>query len=231
MKLRTIALAGVLGVAGLGLVGTGAHAVFTQNTVSAQTITAGNLSVVLSVTDPTATGSGTPNLTLGSLGPTGSSFMTTPELITITNNGTIAATAVALQLSDQNTNTTLQGETWACLYSDGSSGGGGGVFFNEPLTTVEGYGEAAIGHLTLAPGATDSYTVVYYAGPTENTGCGPAYSGYQAVPYGGYPGAYYSAVSYAGATPALGLNPAATSLAPAAEGGSVTPKVTVSYTG
>jgi hypothetical protein len=155
--------------------------------------------------------------------------MTTPELITITNNGNIPATEVALQLSDQNTNTTLRGETWACLYSDGSSGGG--VFFNEPLPTVEGYGQAAIGHLTLAPGATDTYTVVYYAGPTENTGCGPASSGYQAVAYGGYPGAYYSAASYAGATPALGLNPAATSLAPAAEGGTVTPKVTVSYTG
>jgi predicted ribosomally synthesized peptide with SipW-like signal peptide len=229
MKLRTIAMAGVLGVAGLGLVGTGAHAVFTATTSSAQTITAGNLSVVLSVTDPAATGNGTPNLTLGPLGPTGSSFMTTPELITITNNGNIPATEVALQLSDQNTNTTLQGETWACLYSDGS--GGGGVFFNEPLPTVEGYGQAAIGHLTLAPGATDTYTVVYYAGPTEATGCGTAYSGYQAVAYGGYPGAYYSAESYTGAAPALGLNPAVTSLAPAAEGGSVTPKVTVSYTG
>ena len=230
MKLRTIAMAGVMGVAGLGLIGSGADAVFTAQTTSHQSITAGNLRVVLSATeDPKATGNGTPDLTLGSLGPTGSSFMTTPELITITNTGDIPATEVALKLSDTNNNATLQGDMWACLYSDGSSGGG--VFFNEPLTIVEGYGQAAIGHLVLAPGATDTYTVVYYAGPTEATGCGGAYSGYKAVPYGGYPGAYYSAVTYAGPAPVLGPNPAAASLANGAENGYVTPIVTVSYTG
>jgi len=230
MKLRTIAMAGVLGIAGLGLIGSGADAVFTAQTTSHQTITAGNLSVVLSATeDPNATGNGTPNLTPGSRGPTLSSFMTAPELITITNNGNIPATEVALKLSDTNNNATLQGEMWACLYSDGSSGGG--VFLNEPLTTVEGYGQAAIGHLVLAPGATDTYTVVYYAGPTEATGCGGVYTGYQAVPYGGYPGAYYSAITYTGPAPVFGPNPAAASLTNLAENGSVTPIVTVSYTG
>ena len=98
------------------------------------------------------------------MGPTSSSFMTAPTLITITNNGTLVASAVALQLSDQNNNTSLEGETWACLYSNGS------IFVNEPLTTVKGYGQVAIGNPTLAPGATDSYTVVYYAGSRQNTG-------------------------------------------------------------
>ncbi len=230
MKLRTIGLAGVMSVAGLGLIGAGAHASFTTQTTSKQTISTGKLSVVLSVTgDPAATGNGTPNLTLGPLVSAGSSFMTAPELITITNNGTVPATEVALQLSDTNNNATLKTELWTCLYSDGSSGGG--VFFNEPLTTVEGYGQAAIGHLTLAPGATDSYTVVYYAGPTENTGCGTAYTGWQNIPYGGYPGAYYHAIAYAGAAPTLGANSAALALTNGAENATITPMVTVSYTG
>jgi hypothetical protein len=227
MRLRTIAMAGAMSIAGLSLIGAGAHAEFTTSTTSHQKITAGELKVVLS--SPGARGNGTRNLTLAPLGPTRSSFMTTPELITITNEGNIPATEVALRLTDHHNNTTLKREMWACLYSDGSSGGG--VFFNEPLTMVEKYGQAAIGHLSLAPHATDTYTVVYYAGPTENTGCGTAFSGYKAVPYGGYPGAYYSAEPYSGAVPTLGANPAAASLSNGAENGYVTPMVTVSYTG
>jgi len=173
-------------------------------------ITPQTLSVVLSANG--ANGNGTPNITLGSLGPTGSSFATAPDLITITNNGTMTATEVALKLSDYNNNSTLEHETWVCLYSDG------GVFFNEPLTTVEGYGQTAIGHLALAPGATDTYTVVYYAGSAETTGCGHAFSGFSAVPYDGYPGQYDATEPY----PAGTTNSAALSLTNPAEGGKIT---------
>ncbi len=41
MKLRSVALVGVVCLAGLGLVGVGAHAAFTTSTTSGQTITAG----------------------------------------------------------------------------------------------------------------------------------------------------------------------------------------------
>ena len=41
MKLRSVALVGVMSLAVLGLIGTGAHAVFTTSTTSSQTITAG----------------------------------------------------------------------------------------------------------------------------------------------------------------------------------------------
>jgi hypothetical protein len=147
--------------------------------------------------------------------------MTMPELITITNNGAMVATAIALQLTDQHNNSVLAGETWACLYSNGS------VLFNEPLITVEGYGHAAIGHLTLAPGATDTYTVVYYAGSTEDTGCSKAFTGYLAGPYDGYSGQYNASESYRTGT----TNPAAASLTNGAEGGTLAPTVTVTYTG
>jgi hypothetical protein len=177
------------------------------------------LSVVLSASG--ASGNGTPNIVLSSMRPVGSSFMSPPTLITITNNGTMTATEVALQLSDHHINTTFEDETWVCLYRDGS------VFFNEPLTIVEGYGQSAIGHLNLAPGATDSYIAVYYAGPTEATGCGGTFTGFSAVPYDGYPGQYNSTKPYVGGSD----NPSAPSLTNPAEGGSITPTVTVTYQG
>jgi hypothetical protein len=147
--------------------------------------------------------------------------MTPPTLITITNNGTMKASEVALQLSDQGNNTVLEHETWLCLYSNGN------IFANEPLSTVKSYGQTAIGNLTLAPGATDSYTVVYYAGTTENTGCGAAYSGYSATPYNGYSGQYNATEPY----PAGTTNSAALSLTNPVEGESITPTVTVNYVG
>ena len=177
------------------------------------------LSVVLSASG--ASGNDTPNIVLGYLEPVDSSFMSPPTLITITNNGTMTATEVALQLSDHHTNSTFENETWACLYRDG------GVVFNEPLTIAEGYGQSAIGHLNLLPGATDSFTAVYYAGPKEATGCGGAYSGFNAVPYDGYPGQYSATKQYLGGS----VNPAALSLTNPAEGGTITPTVTVSFQG
>ena len=42
MKLRSVALIGVVSLAVLGLIGVGAHAVFTTSTTSGQSITAGN---------------------------------------------------------------------------------------------------------------------------------------------------------------------------------------------
>ena len=206
-------------IAGVAMATAGAYAVCSPRAEASQHITAQNLSVVLSANG--ATRNGTPNITLGASGPTSSSFMTMPELITITNNGTMVATAVALQLTDHNNNSVLAGETWACLYGKDS------VLFNEPLITVEGYGHAAIGHLTLAPGATDTYTVVYYAGSTEGTGCGKAFTGYLAGPYEGFSGQYSASGSYRTGT----TNPAAASLTNGAEGGTLAPTVTVTYTG
>ena len=49
MKLRTVPMVVVvMSIVGLDLIGVGAHATFTQNTTSAQTITAGTWGVTLS---------------------------------------------------------------------------------------------------------------------------------------------------------------------------------------
>ena len=203
-------------IASLFVIGSVAYAC-NSSAGGSERIDSSHLSVVLSASG--ASGNGSPNIVLKSLGPSGSSFMSAPTLITITNNGTTTASEVALQLSDHHTNTTFENETWACFYSVG------GVFFNEPLTIAEGYGQSAIGHLSLAPGATDSYTAVFYAGPNEVTGCGGTYSGFSGVPYDGYPGEYSATKPYLGGS----ANPAAPSLTNPAEGGTITPTVMVTY--
>lgn len=215
MKLRTIAILGALGVAAIALIGAGAAATFTSNTTSQQQITAGTMNVVLSATGAKA-GNNTPNLTLADVGPVGSTFSTTPTLVTITNKGNIPVTEVTLKLTDTNNNSTLRSEVWACFYSDAE------VLFNEPLTTVEGYGAAQVAG-NIAPGATDTYTVIFYAGQVDN-GCGAAFTGFSS-------GAYTTYESYSGSAPVLGSNSGAASLTNPAEGGVITPMLTLGYQG
>ena len=179
--------------------------------------------MVLSTSDPRARGNGTPNLTLGSDGPVGSSFSTIPEPITVTNKGSVTVTEFALRLTDEHTNSTFEREVWACFYSEGR------LYFNEPLTTVESYGWVAFPDLTIAPRGTETYTAVFYVGPRENTGCGSPYTGYRAPAFGDFTGVYLSTLDYSGPAPSRGPNPEAASLSNPAEGGTVTPKVTITY--
>jgi ABC-type antimicrobial peptide transport system permease subunit len=215
MKLRTIVVVGGLGVAAIALIGAGAAATFTQNTTSAQKITAGTMNVVLSA--PGAQGNNTPNINLADVGPVPSTFSTGPTVITITNNGNIPVNEIALQMGDSNTNSTLQSEAWACFYSDGE------ILVNEPLTTVEGYGAATVAGLVAASGGTDTYTLVIYAGSVD-TGCGTPFTGFSG-------GAYTTFRGYTGSAPAFGANPSSPSLTNPAQGGTLTPSTTLTYVG
>jgi predicted ribosomally synthesized peptide with SipW-like signal peptide len=225
MKLKAVALTGVMSLAGLGLVGAGAHAVFTATTTSAQTITTGTLSLVLQATNPLGgdvDGYGTNSITFKPQAPVASSFVTAPQLITIYNNGNVTATEISMKLTDPYDSTNvasaaLDNQTWVCMYSDNE------LAFNEPMTTVEGYGSVVIGAQTIAPQATDTYTVVFYAGSADG-GCGPTFTGISGD-------TYTSFEAYTPPNPALGTNPdpLALPLTSAAEGGTITPTFTVSY--
>jgi predicted ribosomally synthesized peptide with SipW-like signal peptide len=224
---KNLAMTGALSFAGFGLVGVGAHAVFTQSTSSQQQITAGTMNVVLSSSG--ASGNGTANITLASAGPETSSFMTKYDVL-ITNNGNIPVHEIAYTLSDVGT-AALESQVWACLYSNGP--GNQYIYFNEPLTTALSYGESAAAWTLAASGGTDQYSLVIYAGGVD-TGCGGAYTGWSASPYTGpdgivIPHSFTSGEPFVGPAPTFGANPAALSLDNSAQGGVITPTMTVNF--
>jgi hypothetical protein len=213
LKVRNIALTGVVSVAGLGLIGAGAHAVFTTSTSSAQTITAGTLSVAVSSPGGTCTtldAYGSCNaISLTSAGPEASTFDSGPVTVTVTNEGTVSASEISVAFGDtvgNSAGTAMAAETYACITSDGS------VLENGLVSTIAGYGFAPYPLPNgTAPHNTDMYTVEYYAGAAA-TLCGA-----------GGPGAPVLV------TPAA--NPAAGTLGldNAAQGGVITPSVTLQY--
>jgi predicted ribosomally synthesized peptide with SipW-like signal peptide len=230
MNLRTVAFTGLASAAGLGLIGVGAHAEFTNSTSSQQSITAGTPAVYLSSPDSPGCTSATDECTslpLPAIGPVGSTFDTTPSNITITNAGNIPVTEGGFQLSAVTNGPAgnyLRDESYVCIASDPGSGGSGAngetVVANGPLDTglnlspsVNLYGP------TLAPGATDEYNLDFYAGQNSTT-CGATWSD------GPHTAAAWSGATYPTINP--WVTPA--SLDNNAEGGSVTVTVTTSFT-
>lgn len=205
MNIRKLAIMGVSGAAGLGLIGVGSHAAFTQNTASDQQVTAGTMKVVLS--QGPATNASNATLNLPAAGPESSSFQTGDTLLTITNQGNVAINAIENTINDTagltGANQALHNEVFVCEASDG------GVIYNGPLSAAPINIPVAGG---IAPnGGTDTYSVNIYAGTDQATACGANTTG-QATP----------------ASPAP--NPAASSLNNDAEGGVIDPSVTLSYT-
>jgi hypothetical protein len=233
---RPLALAiGGAGIAGLALIGVGAGATFTDSTASHQTITAGHLNVVVSSADssvcPTAA-SGCKELTLAPVGPVGSSFETPATIVTATNVGDIPATFDAIQMTETDNGTNesaaLKNQMNVCIMSHDPSGTW--VEGNGPLATALALNPTVKENgVVLAPGASFTYAVSFYAGQNSRAytgdtdglasqGCGQITSSgpNTTAAWDAYDGGTYH-------TPA--------SLTNAAEGGSVTPTLNFSFTG
>jgi predicted ribosomally synthesized peptide with SipW-like signal peptide len=196
---RTLLVSSVIAVAGLGLIGLGSNATFTQDTISSQQITAGTMKVVIFEAPATDGGA---TLTLAAVGPTNSTFTSGDHKVFIKNTGTIAVqeiTSTPGVVASGAANTALAAQVYLCEVSSGQ------VIYNGPLALA---GPQAING-SLAVSAMDDYTVNYYAG-TMPTACG--------------------AVTAVGATAVPG-NSVAPSLLNTAQGGVITPTMTVSYTG
>jgi hypothetical protein len=108
------------------------------------------------------------SITLPAVGPEGSTFLSTPILITVYNASSYPVFYTGLQFTDSSNNGIpgeyLADEMSTCLYSDGF------VTYNGTLPAAEALGNM-LGGGEIGAGSTDTYTVVFYAG-TENTGCG-----------------------------------------------------------
>jgi predicted ribosomally synthesized peptide with SipW-like signal peptide len=199
-SIRNLAMTGALSVAGLGLVGMGAHAVFTAQTTSSQQFTTGGMNVTLSTTGAGAVGNNTNALTLAPVGPTGSSFTTGDQVVTITNNSNIPVNITSVATSSTYATSALATELYICEVDPW-----GYVDYNGPLSgaTSVPYGPGN----PIAPLGTEPTIMNVYAG-NETTACGAVtHVGYQAV---------------------AGIS-TAPSLSNGAEGQSITVTVTVGY--
>ena len=193
MKLRTVPLMGVMAIAGLGLIGIGAHATFMTSTSSGQTITAGTY-------DPTLVGScingstcpidpnssvlfslsadGT-TLTFTPYTSSTSSFTTGDQEVTATNTGNLPVSDPTWVIGSS-VGPELKSEAYVCATSTGiGTVDANTVLYNGPLSGFTGTSyslsndvlSASGTNPTTTSGSTDNFVVDVYAG-SEPTLCG-----------------------------------------------------------
>jgi hypothetical protein len=216
MSRLSLLAAGALGIVSLSLVGSGAYAWSSTSHHHHPQGSVGN--VVLSAAN--ATGNDTRSVTLGAVGPVGSSFTSGLTPVTITNAGTAPAALLTLGVTGGATTPAFGAQTWACVVLEGRE------LANQPLDVVEGYGPARVPWLTIAPQGTATFAVVLYAGASEATGCGAAMSDFHAGHWGS---SQHKGYGYGVAYPSGATNPAASSLNNSAEGGMLQLTVTTTY--
>jgi hypothetical protein len=167
-----------MSIAGLGLIGAGAHAVFTTTTASSQTINAGVPGVALYAAGATntctsyATAVAYP-LTCNSItlpAQTVGSTFDANSTVNVVNVGTIPVTLVSFTVSDTPAvGYDLQSNLGLCI------GGvyGLGYYGTGYLTNAESANPLSVGSpVTLPVGGTTSYQVDLYAGEASTQGCG-----------------------------------------------------------
>ena len=105
---RKFLAAGAAGVAALALIGAGASATFTDSVAATQAINVGTLSLnIRPVADNSATQVSEKALTLNPIGPTASSFSTSPVAFRVNNTGDITAKTYQLGLTQTNNDPSL----------------------------------------------------------------------------------------------------------------------------
>lgn len=174
MKLKTVAMTGVLSLAGLGLIGAGAHAAFTSSPTSAQSLTASSISVVTWSANDTSTppcqteaeaiSNDCTSVTL----PTEtvlSTFDTTPQTVYVYNDSSVNVYETNFAMTLGYNNLTFVEEAGLCSYSDGT------VLYNGLISGAQGSTLYNPGDEVVSPDTTDSYVMEFYAGEPSVT-CG-----------------------------------------------------------
>lgn len=182
---RSIAITSALGVAGLGMVSAGAHAVFTTQGTSTQTITAGTPSVAMTGSTGsscTLVSQACKKVTLPGVGPTDWTFLAGPFTATVTNTGIFTLSDLKLVASVTDPNSYLAHDTWICLGTEGiGTGGTFSQYFWGSLSNLNGqaftehYGDTlttAGTTPTSTSAPTDNWVIYYAAGPSHSTPCG-----------------------------------------------------------
>jgi hypothetical protein len=207
LSFKSVAAAGAFSVAGLGLIGMGTHATFSVDPSANQVISSGTLNVVASSpSDPTCLTSAAncANITLTSSDNNGSSFTTGPEELILTNVGTLPAFYTTLGIADAWTTNSLYNESYLCLTDSNNN-----VLYNGPISGATSL--SFHDSIPTDPGAGNYLEdlVTIYAG-SGSSQCG--------------------AVTKPFAAGVTGANPAAPSLTNDAEGQSIDPTFTFTFT-
>ena len=190
MKLRTVPLVGAMCIVSLGLIGLGAHATFTANTSSGQTITVG-------ISDPTlagscVSGSNCPTasnvlftlspdgtiLTFAPIAPATSSFTSGDEEVTATNSGNLPLSNPTWVVNGTG-GSDLASQAHVCATSTGiGTDDANIVLYYGPLSGFTGTTYSLSGDIlspsgppTSTSGRTDNLVVDVFAG-SEPTLCG-----------------------------------------------------------
>jgi len=218
---RKVLTAGAVCVAALALIGTGAGATFSDAVHANRTITAGTMNVQISDGGGGTVSADGKSVTLSPVGPTGSTFESEHQIVTIKNYGNIPVTSDAIQMTESHVgtanNNALLAQTYVCIQSTDYSGGPW-TEGNGPLATAVALTPTVKQNaVVLQPGDTITFSVDFYAGQ-DSTHCKPIYSDgpHTAATWFQYDGGPYH-------TPA--------SLTDAAQGGVITPTLTFSFTG
>ncbi|HEV7148836.1 MAG TPA: hypothetical protein VGN48_17735 [Pedococcus sp.] len=161
MSSRRIAFAAALAVAGLGLVGAGAGAQFTDAVAVQQHITAGTIDVQLTSSDPSVTLSHDgKTATFADLGPTQSTFSSGAIPTVITNHGTATASAIVLSADDLvgsgANSAALASQLCVKIVSSGQTA------YDGVLSGLKAHPLQIQGDVPT--GGTDSFTTEFYAG-------------------------------------------------------------------
>lgn len=219
---RKVLTAGAVGVAALALIGTGAGATFTDAVHANQSVTAGTMNI--QITAGGNISADHKSVQLAPVGPTGSTFASTPQVVTVKNNGNIPATYDSFQMSDSHVgtanNNALFAQTNVCIKSTdpvGTGGDGPWVEGNGPLGTAVALNPTVKENpLVLQPGDTMTFSVQFYAGMDSACGTTSSDGTNTRAAWDGYDGGPYH-------TPA--------SLTNAAQGGTITETLTFNVTG
>jgi hypothetical protein len=178
VKLNRIAIGGVAGIMGLGLIGVGAHAAFSTTVQSHQRVTVGRLAVQLTGFPATdvASGQGTRILTFNASTTNSTSFTTGTLTVKISNVGTLPATITGGTLTGSPGNT-LETEAHVCVAS--ATSGTVNKYLVEYNGLLSGVNIPASGTLmsthtaNFVATATNTYVVInVFAGSGQTTACG-----------------------------------------------------------
>jgi len=104
---RKFITVGAVGVAAFALIGAGASATFQDSVTAAQAINVGTLSLNIRPLAGSGTNVDEKTLSLNPIGPTASSFSTTPVAFQVNNTGDITAKTYQLGLSETNNDASL----------------------------------------------------------------------------------------------------------------------------